>query len=363
MSAAKQPVSTTQFISVITGLQASVVFLALPSNLASAAGTDGWLAIPIGWMVSTVAAVVIVRVMSYYPQGTILDLLQHFAGGWASRLAALMLAFYYFIFAYDGLIITLLVTKEWLLPNTSVFILAVLFLAPGIMIAQKGLQVISRYALIIVIMSIWIPFVYLFTLHDAVWLNLLPMLKEGWGPVFSAVRVMLYPALGLTAVFFIYPHLTNKAAAASAIVIANSLSHGLYLFITFVCFVYFSPNEIDQFMTPVIYIMKSLEFNFIERVEVPFIAFYLLIFSLDSIPSMYFVSFCLKRMINKGSIGVYLGVFCAAVLTVMLVRSPSVGHIDDLNFIMALTGILVEYILPVCLLLFLVIRNKGKKAS
>jgi hypothetical protein len=104
--------------------------------------------------------------------------------------------------------------------------------------------------------------------------------------------------------------------------------------------------------------MKSLEFNFIERVEVPFIAFYLLIFSLDTIPSMFIVSYCLKQLGNRRSIRFHLGLVIAAILLVILVHSPSIVHVDDINYALAVFGFVVEYVLPFCLLLYLKMRRR-----
>lgn len=358
MSKPANPISTLQFILFITALQSSVVFLLLPRYLVSVAGTDGWLAIPFGWLFSSIAAIVIVRIMSYHPDGTVLDLLESNCGKWASRAAAVLFAVYFFLFAYDGIMITILVTKVWLLPDTSVFILALLFLLSSVSIAQHGLQIISRYVVIVALMSLWIPIIYLVTLQDAEWLYLLPLLKEGWSPVISAVKIMVYPSLGLVAAFFLYPHLNRKKYAVAAIVAANTLSHLLYLFITIICFVFFSPQEIYQLNNPVIFIMKSLEFKFIERVEVPFIAFYLLIFSLDSIPAMFIVSYCLKQLGNRRSIRFHLGLVIAAILLVILVHSPSIVHVDDINYALAVFGFVVEYVLPFCLLLYLKMRRR-----
>lgn len=362
MSRPANPISATQFIFLITGLQSGVVFLTLPRNLASIAGTDSWLAIPAGWLISSAVGIVIVRIMQYCPDGNLLDLLQSRIGPWAARTAAVLFAGYFFVFAYDGFILSVLVTKVWLLPNTSVFVLAALFLLPSMFIAKYGLQTISRYAVAVILMSLWIPIVYLITLKDAEWLYLLPLLKEGGGPVLSAVYSMVYPALGMVAAFFLYPHLIQKKAATAYIVVANTLSHSLYLFITLVCFVYFSPDELAQLNNPVITIMNSLEFNFIERVEVPFIAFYVLIFSLDLIPSIYLVSYCLQRVGKKGSIRLNLVFVAAAIIVTMLIRTPSMLHVDDLNKMLGTYGFAIEYVLPVGLLVYLAMRSRRTKA-
>lgn len=79
----------------------------------------------------------------------------------------------------------------------------------------------------------------------------------------------------------------NKRKASAGIVISYTLAMLMYLFITVICFVYFGPDGIMDYNEPTINVLKAIEFKFIARIEVLFIAFYLLIFSLSWIPTMY----------------------------------------------------------------------------
>ncbi|MEF2967007.1 endospore germination permease [Paenibacillus sp. M1] len=358
-----RPITTLQFILVISTFQISVAFLTLPRELAAQAGTDGWIAILIGWAIATVAALIIVKVMKYHPDGTILDLLKRYLGAWPAKIAAAVLGAYYFTLAYDGYVITALIIKVWLLPTTYIYILVILMMLPTFQIAQHGLQVIGRYSEMVAMLSIWIPFIYLITLRYAHWLNLLPVLKEGWMPVFSAARSMVSPMLGIALTFFLYPHLTKKERAASAVVISNSFTCAVYLGITIICYLYYSPDGIMEYNNPVIGIMKSVEFKFIERVEIPFIAFYLFVFSCVWIPSMYIVSYCSKWLLGKGTDRGHLAVWCAVIgISIIIYRS---GYQDAYRLIrnFNLIGFIMEFAMPVCLLVYLAIytRIKGRK--
>lgn len=330
-SYAVRPISTLQYILVISTFQISVGFLSLPRDLAKQAGTDGWLAIPIGWAGATVASLAIVRVMTYNPDGTILDLIKRYMGVWAAKAAAAVFFVYFLILGYDGYIISSLVVKLWLLPTTYVYLLTLLMLIPTFQIGQHGLQVLGRYSEIVALLSLWVPLIYITTLRYAHWLNLLPVFKEGVAPVLSAAKTMVYPMLGIILAFFLYPHLVKKQKAASAIVISNTISCIAYLAITLICFVYYSPDEITDFNNPVITIMKTIEFRFMERVEVPFIAFYLFIFSCIWIPSMYIASYCSAWLLGKGNERRHLAVLCVAIFLSVVFYRPSFMEVERLN--------------------------------
>lgn len=360
-----RPVSMLQFTLIISAFQISVAFLSLPRELARQAGTDGWIAIFLGWGMATLASVALVKVMKNSPTGSILDLIQRFAGVWASKIAAIIFIAYYLLLAYDGFIIASLVIKLWLLPSTYIYILVLLLLIPTYQIAQHGFQAIGRYCEIVALISIWIPFVYLSTLRHAHWLYLLPVIKEGWLPVLATAKIMFYPLLGIGLVFFIYPHLVKKEKALKAMVISNTLTCLVYLAITLVCYVYYSPDEIGDFNEPVISIMKSIELQFIERIEVPFIAFYLFMFSCIWIPSMHLVSMNSAWLLGKSRERGHLVVWCLAIAVGFFIYRPSFMDAARVNNILNLFGFMMEFALPVCLLLYVAIskRVRGGRRS
>ncbi|MGG3281037.1 GerAB/ArcD/ProY family transporter [Paenibacillus solani] len=353
-----RPVSTLQFTLMVSAFQISVAFLSLPRELARQAGTDGWIAIFFGWGMATLASVALVKLMKNSPNGSILELIQRYMGVWASKMAAFIFMAYYLLLAYDGFMIASLVMKLWLLPSTYIYVIVLLLLIPTYQIAQHGFQAIGRYCEIVTLISIWIPFVYLSTLRHARWLYLLPVLKEGWLPVLSTVKIIFFPMLGIGLVFFIYPHLVNKEKALKAMVISNTLTCLVYLGITLVCFVYFSPDEIGEFNDPVISIMKSIELQFIERVEVPFIAFYLFVFSCVWIPSMHLVSMNSAWLLGRGGERGSLVVWCFAVAVSFFIYKPSFIDAARVNNFLSLTGFVMEFALPVCLLLYMAIAKK-----
>ncbi|MCM3782283.1 spore germination protein [Neobacillus mesonae] len=355
-----RPISMLQFVLIISTFQISVAFLYLPRELARHAGTDGWIVIFFAWGLASLASVALVKLMKYAPNGSILELIQKYMGVWASKIAAFVFIAYYLILAYDGYIIASLVIKLWLLPNTYIYVLVLLLLIPTFQIAQHGFQAIGRYSEIVVLISLWIPFVYLSTLRHAHWLFLLPVIKEGWLPIFSTIKMMIYPMLGIGLVFFLYPHLVKKEKALPAMLISNTITCIIYLGITIVCFVYFSPDEIREYNDPVISIMKTIEFEFIERVEVPFIAVYLFMFSCIWIPSMYLVSMNSAWLIGKGQERNYLGVWCIIIAVSIFIYRPSFFDAAIINNALNLIGFIIEFVLPLCLLIYVMIKNKVK---
>ncbi|MNI10467.1 Spore germination protein YndE [compost metagenome] len=358
---AGKEITFIQFVCIISGIQVSVAVLSLPRKLAERAGTDGWISLLIGWALSAAASLFIVQVMKKHPEGTLLDLVTRYIGVWAGKVIALLFALYFLFLSFDGLTKTVLIMRTWLLPTTQSYIIMILLLIPTYTMARHGPRILGRYAELVVYMSLWIPIVYLFTLKNAHWLHLLPVLKGGWKPVWSGVQATIYPSLGMVATFFLYPYLKYKEKASKGILLSITLTTLIYLFITIICFIYFSPDEIKLFNDPVISILKSIEFRFIERIEIPFIAFYLFIFSLVWIPGMYMTTFCTSWLFNKPNNRSHLQILCLAIAVSTYFLQPTYNQTDRSQIFLVIVGFIVEYIFPVCLLIYLVVTSRVQR--
>ncbi|MEW9700008.1 endospore germination permease [Paenibacillus sp. SI8] len=347
-----------QYILLTSGMSLSVVFLTVPQVLAEKAGTDGWIALLIGWIISVAASLVVIQVMKKCPDGTLLDLLTRYLGKWAGRVAAILFALYFFYYGYTGMVLTVLVTKDWLLPQTQAYLIMLLLLVSTYLIIRGGMRSVGRYAEIVIFVSLWIPIVYLLPLKNAHWLYLLPVIKEGWKPVWTAVPSTFFYYLGFATSFIFYPFLKDKQKASIGIVTSLTLTLLAYLFITLVCFVYFSPDEIRVFNQPGISVLKLIEFKFLERIELLFIAFYILIFSLGWLPSMYASLFCTSWLLGKKEHRGHLRLFWLVIAIGTYFFMPTNNQSDKLNAFLGKIGLGFEYVFPVCLLIYLWIHDR-----
>jgi len=352
-----------QSILIVSGIQVSVGFLALPRVLAEKAGTDGWISLILGWVAAVAANLIIVQVMKRSPGGTLLELLTKYIGKWAGIAGGVLLALYFLYIAYATLIYSVIVVKVWLMPQTPAHVVMLLLLVPAGVIARSGLRIVARYAEIVFLLSLWIPFAYLLPLKDAHWLHLLPLLKDGVQPVIAAVPATFYFFVGFATTFIWYPFLKDKQKASAGIVIANTLSLIVFLFVTVVCFVYFSPDRITEYGEPAINVLKTIEFKFIERIEVLFIAFYLFIFSLAWIPFMYFGAFCTSWLFNKQDHRGHLLVFWLIFAVAGFFFMPTSGQSEKMNDVLGKIGYGVEYLFPVCLFFYVWIYDRVKRGK
>ncbi|MFD0693766.1 endospore germination permease [Paenibacillus sp. GCM10027628] len=351
-------ITIMQYICLNFGMVLSFGFLSLPRVLAEQAGTAGWIPLIIVWMITVAASLVIIQVMKKFPDGTVLDLLTVYLGKWAGKVGAVLFALYFFYYGYIGLVYTVLIIKQYLLQQTSPAVIMILLLIPTYVIVRNGLRVLGRYGEIVVFLSIWIPFVYLLPLKDAHLLRLFPVLKDGWQPVFTAIPSTIFYHVGFSTTFILYPFIKNKKLAPYGIMISYTMTMLMYLFITFICFVYFSPDEITEFNEPTINVLQAIEFKFIARVEVIFIAFYLLIFSMSWIPTIYMSLFCTTWLFGKQDHRGHLRLLWLFLAVATFFFMPTFFQSEKMNTLLGQIGFFIEYAMPVCLLLYLWMHDR-----
>lgn len=349
-----------QFVALNTGFIFSNAYVLGPPALFKKVVTNSWLSLLIGWAISVIASLILVQVMKKFPDGTLLDLLKRYGGKWAGRLGAVLLALYTCYSASVLLIYSIMITKEWLLPKTPAFIIEILFFIPTYMIARNGIRIIGRYYELILFISLWIPIVYTLPLKDAHWLHLLPQFKEGWMPVLSAIpdTFTMYYGFGVST-FIFYPFLQKKEKASLALFISLTICLVMYLYISMVCLVNFSPDEIKEFTQPTISVLKVIEFTFIERFEVLFIAFYLPVFTLAWISQYYVTSFSTSWLAGNQDHRNHMRILFLLVAIGIYLFIPA--QAEQFTSTLPWIAFGVEYVFPSCLLIFIWIYVHVKK--
>ncbi|MGE6345845.1 GerAB/ArcD/ProY family transporter [Bacillus mycoides] len=343
-------ISLIQYILLINGMQVATGILSLPRVLAEKAGTDGWIAILIGWIFSTIAGVFIVKTAAKYPEDTIYDILIRFFGKIVGKALVVIYMMYFAFYSFIVLVNAMLYLKGWLLPKTPDYLVIFLFSIPTFLVARKGPSIIGRYTELIFYMMLWIPLFFLIPLKEnGSWMPFFPLLKEGWKPVFMAVPTTIFAYLGFDIAFFLYPFLQKKQYAVHGMVIANTLTMLFYLFATIVCFAYFSPDSITQFNQPVLNLLKVIEFRFLERFDMILLAVYLTVVSTSWIPVIYCTVFCSSQLLGKQDHSSHVVVLLVLIIGFIFWTRPSWDQAETWQQVLSNVGLGLTYISPIIL--------------
>ncbi|CAG7600521.1 Spore germination protein YndE [Paenibacillus solanacearum] len=346
---APNEITVLQFAFMIHGAQLGIGLLSLPKVLAKEAGTDGWISLLMGWAVAVVCSIAIVQLMKRHPGASLFDLLRQYFGKAIGTLLSALLSLYYYFAFFTSFFASVHVYNEELLPRTPVFLLTLLFSLPVFAITRHKLRVVARYAELVFWGSLWLIPLYLYPLRDAIWLNLLPVLQEGWLPVLNGVPTTVYSYLGFETALILYPHLSNKKKAVHGVLLGNTLTMAIYFIVVIVCFTFFSPDAITSYSLPTLKVVKIIEFRFLERIEIIVLIGYLYMLSRLWIIYLYSAVFSTSELLRQKEHRSYLRMFMLGVIVFSFVYSPTMEWIEQMKKLFNQLGIYFAFAFPVCL--------------
>ncbi|TJZ99933.1 spore gernimation protein [Bacillus thuringiensis] len=283
----KKTLTLNQYIFIINGIQVGTGVLSLPRVVAEKAGTDGWIAILIGWLCCMFSSACLIKAMQTIPHHSPQEFFIKIFGKYVGSTFIIIYTLYFLIYYWVVMMNSILFIKGWFLPHTSEWVVFILLSIPTYMIVYKGRESVGKYCELIFYMTLWIPICFFIPYSDGNILNLLPIMKTGILPILQTIPSTLFSFLGFEMCIFLYPYLQQPKYALRGVFIANTLTMIFYLFTTLVCFYIFGSDTIVNFTQPVLDLLKQIEFRFLERFDLVLLLFYLLIVSTSWISFLY----------------------------------------------------------------------------
>lgn len=354
-------ITLMQYIFTINGIQVGGSILVLPAELAKITSTDGWISIMIAWAITTIISICVVQIMAKHPGDTLIEVLTRYVGKWLGRACMLIWIAYSLLAIVVLLYFTVLVIQVWILPETSSVWFVFLLLIPTYMILRSGVRAIVRYGVFMFFFTLGMPILLTIPIKDVHLVFLLPVLKDGWLPIFYGIKTTVLAFVGFELAFLLYPYLKNKQHAIKGIVLANTLTLIVYLHITLMCFLYFSPDEITKYLWPVLTLVKPIQLPFLERFEIIFLSFYIFIFSTSGIPYTWAATSGISQLFNKKNWQLPIYILLLLSFAFSFFYKPSYNGIAVLRNAWGWTAYFIAYTFPIVFLLYVTIYGYWKR--
>lgn len=345
-------ISLKQYIFIIFETQIGIGVLSLPRDIAKTAGKDGWISILLGWILSILLSLIIIRIMEKNPEYTLIELLSKYFGKWVGKSLSVFWILYAAFAASVVMFSTIHIIKVWIILDIRDFILMILFVIPIYMIAKHGIRVIGIFAELVFLVSLWMPFLLFFAFKDTHWLFLLPIGKEGLLPILSTVKSTIISFLGFELAFILYPFLKDKKSATKGIVIANSLSMFVFLMVTVISFVRFSQDQIKDYAYPTLNLLKLIRLPFLERLEITFLSFYLFLLFMTIIPYLYTAVLGASQLCGKQDHRNVLRILVCLWILVSFFFHPSSSQIIQMGKPWGMAGTYFAFVFPILLWIY-----------
>lgn len=348
-----------EFIVCIHSSQLASGLLIMSSPMASTAGPDGWVSVVLGWFITSTIGVIIICTLKKKTDMNLFELLTYYFGKWIGSLFIILYGFYFSFVAFNTLLKGTEIVKVWIFPEVPAYQIVILLLVPFCILSCSGVQAIITYSMMVFFLTVLAPIFLIFSLKQSFHpLHLLPVLKDGIYPVLRAVKETITPYAGLEIAYFLYPFLQKKEKALKGIIIANTGTMILYLYITIICYVYFSPEGVKVIIWPVFQLLKGVHFAFQERLEIIYIAYYLMVFSTTIYPYLFFSTYSIIYLSKRIKHYVLIYSFVLVIVAIFFFFTPNVNQFLLIYSLMDTVNILFFFIFPVCFFLYIILFNR-----
>ncbi|WZY01021.1 GerAB/ArcD/ProY family transporter [Bacillus sp. FSL W7-1360] len=357
MEILKQKVKASHVFFLIIHTQIGVGVLSLPYTLSQASGADGWMSLILAGVWIQLLLGTFFLLYRRFPRKNLDQIVQTLLGNWIGNIARVF--FLLFFFLIDVLFIAILVRMldRWILPETPRVVISLIILMLSFYLARESLQVILRFFLAVTPALVLLVAIATYSLKDANIYHLLPIGHQGIGTIFKGSLDAILPLMGFEVILFLNAYITGTVKAKFKMAVwANVFTLMLYLYLTLVCFLYFSPEEIAFLPEPMIYLIKSYTFQIIERTDLVFLSVWVVYIFTSFVMFTFICGDILKSFFKKKKrADRALAVFLLAVLCLAAYVWKIEERIDEYSMYLTYSGYVLLlipgllYILSLCM--------------
>ncbi|MFV8829008.1 GerAB/ArcD/ProY family transporter [Alkalihalobacterium sp. APHAB7] len=269
-------ISTNQLLFLIFQSQIGVGVLSLAHEIYLNAGTDGWISIIIAGMATLFLVLIILTLTKQYPQDTLYEFSSKITGRFFGNFISCLYVLYFFSVSILIIQLSTGVIKKWLLPLTPKWILFLSFIIVTVYLAKESIRIIARVYVIVSLLVIVLIVLILSTYGDVNLKYLFPVGQSGFENMMLGIHDAIVAMLGFELLLIIYPFVksSHKQKIKYSILAIMAVTI-LYSFFVFSSYIYFSPDQLTIIPEPLLYMLKAVDYEVIERLDLIFLVIWI----------------------------------------------------------------------------------------
>src|SRR5690625_714591 len=194
-----------------------------------------------------------------------------------------------------------------MMPLTPKWILIVLILLLSVYTAIENIQVIARLLTLSSIILVIFIGISAFALRDAHITYILPIGNSGLKSIIDGIPVSIYSFIGFGYFIIIHPFVQSDYKGIVRTVTISNITITLFnTFMVLTSLLFFSSKELKRIPEPVLYLVKSFNFNIIGRPDLIFTSMWIVLVVTTSIMMLYVTSLGLTTAIRIGKRSIYV---------------------------------------------------------
>lgn len=359
-------ISHIQLRGLIVSIVIGVGVLTMQSNLVRDMGTDGWIAILIGGILSFLMFCIFYNIFKLYPNKDFFEIGNLTVGKAIFKIFKVFFIIYYMILL--GLVSRNLgeLIKIFLLQTTPLEIIILTFILATTYLSSYEIDKISRASYFIY------PIIILFTVMIVITAipgseatNVLPIFRTDFEGLYKGIGHVIFSFMGVEIVILAIPYVEQKEKVFKTGIYAISTITLIYLIVFFMVLTNFSQEQIVSQNYPVLVLVRHLDAPglFLENLDGLVMALWILVIFVTMVPAYFAVGKFSSKLFNtKKHKQFILGAVPIIYLIAMWPENflPIMNELSNIYFAFAL---ICALIIPLVILIIGLIKKKVVKSK
>ncbi|MCZ6939988.1 spore gernimation protein GerK [Bacillus mycoides] len=277
MTNTQSKISPVQLTFFVIQCQIGVGILSLPNRLHPIAKGGGWISILVAGLAIQIIILLMWFLLKRFPNANIYEIVCMMFGNKFGKLLGLSYVFYFTLIGMTVMLNACNVIKVWVLQATPWYAILILFTIACCYVAYNTFKVIVRFYVMASILILPMALLIALGLSRADFSYIFPITEAGWWNIIQASKETITAMYGFEIILIAFPKVNgNPVARLKAVSIANGFVTLFYTFTVWICFIVFSPKQIELIPEPVAYLLRSLHIGIIDRTDLIFIPIWMI---------------------------------------------------------------------------------------
>ncbi|MEG0472158.1 MAG: GerAB/ArcD/ProY family transporter [Solibacillus sp.] len=355
----EKSISQKQLFFIILQSQIGIGLLSLPSTVFGHSKSDGWMSVLLAGISIQILILLLWTLLNGFKGKSIFEILVIVFGNYIGKSINILYTVYFLLVMALLALLFANLLKEWILGYTPLSVLILIILGTAIYIGKSDLRVLARFYMLtagVTLISIILPW-FAFTFNYE-WAYLFPMGQSGVKNITIGAHDAIVAMIGFEIIAVILPFVqgTYKQSLKS-VSLANMTVTFIYVYFTICCFLIFSPAEIKIISEPVLYLLKAVNFPWVERLDLIFLSIWIIPMTTSLVTYLYLSSKGAAYTFHKGQRKYAIWYLPLIVFIIGLFFSTEF-EMDHFNKYVSVSSYIFTVFIPLLTLLVAIVRKK-----
>ncbi|MBU0906428.1 MAG: spore germination protein [Firmicutes bacterium] len=361
MISEKLSITKFQLFFLLIQSQIGIGLLSLPNIVQKSAKSDGWISIILAGVVIQFLMVVYYLLLKRYPDDLLSNITEKILGFLLGKVVNFIIYIYFILTGSLSLILMVKIINLYLLPVTPGWVISLLVICACVYLTTSDLRIIARFFVLVstlIILLLFTNIVLAFYIPKEIQ-YILPIGSAGTKNILIGSNSALLAMLGFEGLLFMFPYVIhNTKGLLKTTSFANLFVTSFYTFITFLCLIKFSPEQLQQIREPVLYLFRGLAYKMFDRIDLIFLSIWIVPMTTSIIMYLFLAS----KSISGQKMSYKKTVLVNGVLIFLISLIPHTDEITNLmNKYVSYFSYAVIMVLPVFLLILSFIFKRHER--